>query len=173
MTFADPRTFDTAGPLQRGLRRVSATAPASRFFAKTLHHVDKPIARMTRGRHTAASLLAGLPIVMLTTNGAKSGRPRTVPLLGLPVDGGVAVIASNYGQERQPGWYYNLRADPECEFAVDGVTIRARAVEATGHRREEIWQRGVRIQPGFAAYEVRAAHRTIHVFVLEPRPDGA
>lgn len=168
MAFEDARTFDTANPLQRGLRRLGATAPGSRVFRKVLHHVDKPVARVTGGRHTAASLLAGMPIVMLTTTGARSGRRRTVPLLGLPVDGGVAVIASAYGQERQPAWYYNLRADPRCEVVVDGVRRRARAVEATGARREEIWERGLQIHPGMAKYEVRAAHRTIHVFVLEP-----
>lgn len=168
MSFADPRTFNTANPLQRGLRRLGATAPGSKVFRKVLHHIDKPVARMTGGKHTAASLLAGLPIVMLTTTGARSGKRRTVPLLGLPVEGGVAVIASAYGQERHPAWYYNLRADPRCEFAVDGVRRPARAVEATGARREEIWQRGMRIYPGFAKYEVRAAHRTIHAFVLEP-----
>lgn len=168
MPFEHPRAFDTANPLQRGLRRAAASAPGSKVFARVLHHVDKPVARMTRGRHTAASVLAGLPIVMLTTTGAKSGKQRTVPLLGLPVDGGIAVIASNYGQPRQPAWYYNLRADPSCSFSVDGVERRGRAVEATGARRDEIWQRGLKIYPGWAKYEVRAAHRTIHVFVLEP-----
>lgn len=168
MALADQRTFDTANLLQRSLRRAGATAPGSKVFRKVLHHIDKPVARITRGKHTAASLLAGLPIVMLITTGAKSGKRRTVPLLGLPVDGGVAVIASAYGQERHPAWYYNLRAHPHCEFAVDGVRRRARAVEATGARREEIWQRGLQIYPGMAKYEVRAAHRTIHVFVLEP-----
>src|SRR5947209_1572003 len=78
-------------------------------------HLDRPIHRLTRGRHTMGSLLSGLPVVMLTTTGARSGKPRTVPILGIPVQGGVAVIASNWGQQHHPSWYHNLRAHPEAQ----------------------------------------------------------
>jgi deazaflavin-dependent oxidoreductase (nitroreductase family) len=106
---------------------------------------------------------------MLTTTGAKSGQPRTVPVLGIPTEGGVAVIASNFGQRRHPAWYHNLRAYPEAEVAVDGSRRRVRAIEAEGERRDRIWQEGVRIYPGLGQYERRASHRRISVFVLEPR----
>jgi deazaflavin-dependent oxidoreductase (nitroreductase family) len=64
--------------------------------------------RVSRGRSTFTSWVTGLPIVMLTTTGARSGRQRTLPVLGVPDDGTLVVIASNYGQERNPAWYYNL-----------------------------------------------------------------
>ena len=160
-------TFREANPLQRGLRRFAASRPGAWFFAHVLHHVDRPIFRMTRGRHTLASALAGLPIVMLTTIGAKSGKPRTVPLLGLPVEDGVAVIASNFGQHHNPAWMHNLLAHPEGEYAIDGVRRRYRAVLAEGERRAAIWQQGLRIYPGWSQYERRTAHRDIRVFVLE------
>ncbi|MBA2534875.1 MAG: nitroreductase family deazaflavin-dependent oxidoreductase, partial [Rubrobacter sp.] len=54
------------------------------FFARTLHHVDPPVFRLTDGRHTFVSLVTGLPVVMLTTTGAQSGKSRTLPVLGLP-----------------------------------------------------------------------------------------
>ena len=77
------------------------------------------IAKTTKGRHTL-SYTSGLPIVLLRTTGAKSKLPRTVPLVGMPVDGGLAIIASNFGQTRHPAWYYNLRANPAAEASVDG-----------------------------------------------------
>ncbi|MGI9624154.1 MAG: nitroreductase family deazaflavin-dependent oxidoreductase, partial [Acidimicrobiales bacterium] len=62
---------------------------------------------MTGGKTTVPGLLAGLRVVMLTTTGAKSGEPRTMPLVGIPSDGDLAVIGSNFGQGPTPGWVYN------------------------------------------------------------------
>lgn len=138
------------------------------MFAKTAHHLDRPVFRWSKGKRTFGSMITGLPVVMLTTTGAKSGKPRTVPVLGLPIDGRLAVIASNFGQRRQPGWYYNLRANPEGELSVDGQTQRFRAVAAEGELRERIWRAGLRIYPGFDQYAARASHRHINVFVLTP-----
>lgn len=161
MSYADANIF------QKLLRRLAASGPGSWLFARILHHVDRPVHRLTKGRHTFASLVSGLPVVMITTTGAKSGKPRTVPVLALPVDEGLAVIASNYGQEHNPGWYHNLRANPEGEWSYRGERQRFRAVEATGERRAQIWETGLRIYPGWTLYEKRAAHRHITVFVLE------
>jgi len=150
------------------LRRFAASGPGSWLFARILHRIDRPVFRLTRGRYTFASLVSGIPVVMLTTTGAKSGRPRTVPILGIPAQGDVAIIASNFGQHHHPAWYHNLRAHPDAEVVVDGVHRRVRAVEADGPRREAIWQEGLRVYPGLAQYERRASHRRISVFVLEP-----
>jgi deazaflavin-dependent oxidoreductase (nitroreductase family) len=78
------------------------------------------------------------------------------------------VIASNFGQREHPGWYHNLRAHPQAEVVIDGTRQTVRAVEASGERRARIWEAGLRVYPGFAQYERRAAHREIAVFVLEP-----
>jgi deazaflavin-dependent oxidoreductase (nitroreductase family) len=167
----EPFAFERASGLQKALRRFAASGPGSWLFARVLHRIDRPVYRLTGGRHTFASLLAGIPVVMLTTTGARSGRPRTVPVLGLPTAGGLAVIASNFGQAQQPGWYHNLRANPEGTVAVDGRPRRVRAVEAEGDRRHQIWQEGLRVYPGWSQYERRAANRRIAVFVLEPIPE--
>lgn len=159
--------FDHANALQRFLRRFAASGPGAWLFARLLHRIDRPVHRMTRGRYTFASLVSGIPVVMLTTIGAKTGRPRTVPVLGIPTRDEVAIIASNFGQYRHPAWYHNLRAHPEAEVVIDGMRRRVRAVEADGQRRAEIWQNGLRVYPGFGQYERRAAHRRISVFVLE------
>jgi deazaflavin-dependent oxidoreductase (nitroreductase family) len=161
------RSYADANLFQRLLRKFAGSAPGSWLFARILHHIDRPVYRLTKGRHTFASLLSGLPVVMLTTTGAKSGRPRTVPVLGLPDEGELAVIASNFGQRHHPAWYYNLRANPEGEVTVDGDSRRFRAVEVEGERRDRIWETALTLYPGWAAYERRASNRKIRIFVLE------
>ena len=163
-----PLAFERANVLQKALRRVAASGPGSWLFARVLHRIDRPIYRLTGGRHTFASLLSGIPVVMLTTTGARSGRPRTVPVLGLPTADGLAVIASNFGQHQNPAWYHNLRANPEGSVAVEGKSRRFRAVEVEGERRRRIWEQGLRVYPGWSQYERRAANRKIAVFLLEP-----
>jgi deazaflavin-dependent oxidoreductase (nitroreductase family) len=165
--MAEPLTFEDANAFQKLMRRFASSGPGSWLFARIAHHIDRPVFKLTKGRKTFGSMLTGLPVVMLTTTGAKSGKLRTVPVLGIPAEGGVAVIASNFGQHKNPGWFYNLRANPEGELAVDGNRRRFRAVEATGERRAAIWQEGLRVYPGWTQYEKRASHRDIVVFVLE------
>jgi deazaflavin-dependent oxidoreductase (nitroreductase family) len=165
--MGETRSFADANPIQRLLRRFAASGPGSWLFARVLHHIDRPVYRLSGGRYTFASLVSGLPVVMLTTTGARTGVPRTVPVLGLPTDDGMAVIASNYGQAHHPAWYHNLRADPTGEIVFDGERRRFRAVEAQGERRDRIWQQGLRLYPGWSQYERRAANRRIAVFVLE------
>ena len=164
----EPIVYDRANRFHKVLRRFAASGPGAWLFARIAPQLDRPVHRLTRGRHTLGSLITGLPVVMLITTGARSGRPRTVPVLGIPVQGGVAVIASNWGQRQHPSWYHNLRACPDARVVVDGASHRVRAVEAEGERRSEIWQEGLRVYPGFAQYERRAPHRRISVFVLEP-----
>jgi deazaflavin-dependent oxidoreductase (nitroreductase family) len=160
-------TYADANFVQKLIRRFAASGPGSWIFARLLHHVDRPVHRLTKGRHTFASLVSGLPVVMITTTGAKSGKPRSVPVLAIPVDDGLAVVASNYGQRNNPGWYYNLRSNPDGEWAWGGERERFRAVEAAGDRRAQIWEAGLRVYPGWTEYEKRAPHRHIAVFVLE------
>jgi len=149
------------------MRRFAASGPGSWLFARVMHHIDRPVYRLTGGRHTFASLASGLPVVMLTTTGARTGVARTVPVLGLPTPDGLAVIASNYGQTHHPAWCHNLRANPEGKVAVDGITRAFRATEAEGDVRSRIWREGLKVYPGWSQYERRAANREIAVFVLD------
>lgn len=160
--------YERANRAQKLLRRLAASGPGAWVFARVMHRFDRSVHRLSRGRYTLGSLLSGLPVVMLTTVGARTGRPRTVPILGLPFRGGLGVIASNWGQHGHPAWYHNLKAHPDAEVVVDGVRRRVRAVEADADQRAEIWREGLRVYPGFGQYERRASHRRISVFVLEP-----
>ncbi len=143
-------TYARANAVQRALRRLGASRPGSWLFARILHHIDRPVHRITQGRHTFASLVSGLPVVMLTTTGARSGRPRSVPVLGLPTADGLVVIASNYGQGHHPAWCHNLRANPRGQVHVDGVTRPFHAREAEGDERACIWRAALEVYPGFA-----------------------
>jgi deazaflavin-dependent oxidoreductase (nitroreductase family) len=163
----DAFAYTRANAFQRAMRRLAASGPGSWLFARVLHHVDRPVFRLTRGRATFGSLVSGLPVVMLTTTGARTGKPRTVPVLGIPTDDGLAVIASNWGQKHPPAWDHNLRADPAASVAIGRQTRRVRAVPAEGERRERIWGEGLRVYPGWSQYERRAGDRRIVVYALE------
>jgi deazaflavin-dependent oxidoreductase (nitroreductase family) len=160
--------YREANPIQRVTRWSAATAPISWFSARVLHHLDRLVYRLTRGRHTLSSRVSGLPVVMLTTTGAKTGQQRTSPVVGVPDGKNLVVIASNWGQRRHPAWYYNLRAHPEATVTVGGVDRRVQAHEALGEERERLWQQDLEIYPGRAAYERRAMQRRIPVVVLTP-----
>jgi deazaflavin-dependent oxidoreductase (nitroreductase family) len=157
-----------ANPVQRLVRVSAAWGPMSWFYARTLHHLDRAVYRMTRGRATFASWVAGLPIVMLTTTGAKSGRRHTLPLVAVPERERLIVIASNYGQSRNPAWYHNLRANPRATIAFEGSNRDVVARELAGPERERHYARGIEIYPGWRQYRKRAAHRQIPVMELTP-----
>src|SRR3954467_3998223 len=119
-------SFTTKSPSgwQRLLQRLVALRPASWFFARTLHPLDRLLLRLSNGRVSIPGVLTGLPVIMLTTIGAKSGKLRTVPVVGLRDGDKVVVIASNFGQAHHPAWYHNLRAHPEARLELPGRSGR-------------------------------------------------
>jgi deazaflavin-dependent oxidoreductase (nitroreductase family) len=131
--------------------------------------LDELVYRLSRGRTTASSWLAGVEITMLTTTGARTGLPRTLPVLGLPDGDDVIVIASNFGRPRNPSWYHNLRANPHATVVLGGVTRELVARELDGPERERDYRRGEEIYPGFTHYCRWASNRRIPVLRLEPR----
>jgi deazaflavin-dependent oxidoreductase (nitroreductase family) len=157
-----------ANPFRRVVRVTAAWKPLSLFYARTLHHIDRGVYKLTRGRATFASWVAGLPIVMLTTTGRKTGRRCTLPLVALPDGDRLVVIASNYGQRHNPAWYHNLRANPRATVCFEGVTREVVARELYGDERERLYARGIEVYPGWTQYEKRAAHRRIPVLELTP-----
>ena len=110
----------------------------------------------------------GSRVVVLHHVGAKSGKARITPVVGL-VDGErVVVVASKTGSESHPAWFHNLLAQPDIEVEVGRETrpVRARVVE--GEERSELWPRLVAYQPDFGEYDERT-DRVIPVVALEPR----
>ncbi|MFD4656919.1 nitroreductase family deazaflavin-dependent oxidoreductase [Kitasatospora sp. NPDC058444] len=111
----------------------------------------------------------GLPVVIVTMRGAKSGRIRKIPLMRVEHKGRYAAVASKGGFPQHPAWYSNLKADPHVELQ-DGPERRAMtARELTGDEKARWWQRAVAAYPPYAEYQEKT-HRVIPVFVLEPEP---
>lgn len=135
--------------------------PVLTFFWK-LH---KFVWRVSGGRIGAR--VVGLPVLELVTVGRKSGRERSVLLSYLDHDAGYAVIASNAGDDRQPGWWHNLQAHPRATVTVGGAHVEVTAREATGDERAGLWSRAVTANPGYADYAART-ERPIPIVVLEP-----
>jgi deazaflavin-dependent oxidoreductase (nitroreductase family) len=158
--------------VQRFLHFIPKSRPGAWFFARTLRHLDRPIQRLSGGRQSLTHLMSGLPVVTVTTIGAKSGQPRTLPLLAVPDGENIILIASNFGQERHPAWYYNLRAHPQVQLTYEGKTATYLARETDDAERERCWQRAVDLYSGYAVYKERARQRKIGVFLLTPQTHG-
>ncbi|MFC8535928.1 nitroreductase family deazaflavin-dependent oxidoreductase [Streptomyces sp. NPDC057249] len=116
---------------------------------------------------TEGTTMRGMPVVVLTTVGARSGKIRKTPLMRVEHDGRYAVVASQGGAPTHPVWYHNLKADPRAELQ-DGPERRdMTAREVTGAEKEQWWERAVEAFPDYADYQ-KKTDRQIPVFVLEP-----
>jgi deazaflavin-dependent oxidoreductase (nitroreductase family) len=153
---------------QKLIHRFLMMASVSALLAKILHQADAFMLRLTHNRHTFTELV-GLPIIQLTTVGAKTNQPRTKPLVGVIDHEKIALIASSFGREHNPGWYYNLKAHPECDVLFKGRAGKYIARETDGDEYERYWQMAVSFYRGYEKYKERAVHRHIPVMLLEPK----
>jgi deazaflavin-dependent oxidoreductase (nitroreductase family) len=123
----------------------------------------------TGGREANTLLDTGLPVIIVTTRGNKSGKLRKTPLMRVEHDGEYALVASMGGAPRHPVWYYNLKADPGAVVVQDGAEpFDAALREVSGSERDEWWKRAVAAYPPYAEYQERT-ERTIPVFVARRR----
>jgi deazaflavin-dependent oxidoreductase (nitroreductase family) len=160
-----------AGAVFSAIQHVFGTAPMAAVTAPLLHRIDRPVFRMSGGRHTVTSLLSGLPVIMVTTMGRRTGRPRTVPLIAVPsADDHLAVLGTNYGQHRHPAWVLNLSADPTATVSYRGRSVDAVARLADEAETDALFEAAAALYRGYAGYRARAADRTIRAYVLEPAP---
>jgi deazaflavin-dependent oxidoreductase (nitroreductase family) len=162
------REITKPNAFQRLLHRFVMIRPVTAFFAPWIHRLDKALLELTKGKHSAAEIL-GWPMVEITTIGAKTGQPRTMPLIGIVADEKIALIASSFGREHNPGWYYNLKKHSECEVLFNGRIGKYIARELEGDEYHHYWQMAVSIYAGYEKYKERAAHRHIPVILLEPK----
>jgi deazaflavin-dependent oxidoreductase (nitroreductase family) len=160
------QSYDDANAFHRVMRSFAASKVGAVIFRPTAHRLDQLVSRVTGGRGSFGGIATGIPVVILTTTGAKSGEPRTVAVYGIPHPDGVALIASNFGGAKHPAWYHNLKANPAATVSIGRDTWQATARLATPGERDEIWAKGVKMYPGWSKYEVRAGDRRIEAFVL-------
>ena len=153
------------------MQKFASSRPGAWYFSHTQHHFDRLFLKLTSNKATMTSLLAGLPVVMLTSTGAKSGLPRTVPLLCIQDASDpnkIALIASNWGQGHNPAWYYNLRANPQATCSIDNQVGVYQAYEAEGEEYDKYWQAAMEMYLGFPLYQKRAEGRHIPIMIMTP-----
>jgi len=124
------------------------------------------VARYEASGGTEALTLRGVPVVILTTVGARSGKLRKAALMRVEHEGAYAVVASMGGAPKHPVWYHNIRANPRVELQDRAQKSDMVAREVTGDEKALWWDRAVAVWPDYADYQART-DREIPVVVLE------
>lgn len=158
--------FGASGALRQRMRLLVTSRPVAWLSAWLLPGIDSRVYRLTRGRLTLSAWITGLPIVELMTTGARSGQRRHARVLGIPTAEGFIVIAANFGQASNPGWYHNLLAHPQVSVIADRASGEYHARELSGEERERGFQLAVALNPGWRRFKERAGSRTIPVVRL-------
>ncbi len=140
---------------------AATRSPAVELFWK----IHPRLYRWSGGR--IGGRLMNMPVLLLTTRGARSGRTSEKALMYMPVGEACVVIASVLGEPRHPAWLHNLRAHPEARVQIGSRLLAVRAREAEGAERQRLWDEVVALQGDYAEYAQRTTRR-IPVVVLEP-----
>jgi F420H(2)-dependent quinone reductase len=137
------------------------------YEPSTQQWVRDQVETIERSGGTEGTTLRGLPVVVITNLGAKSGKLRKTPLMRVEHDGSYAAVASKGGAPEHPVWYYNLVANPHVELQDGPAKQDMTARLVTGDERAAWWERAVAAYPDYADYQTKT-DREIPVFVVEP-----
>ena len=129
--------------------------------------VREQVERYEGSDGTSGTTIRGMPVIVITSRGAKSGKVRKTPVMRVEHDGKYAAVASLGGEPKHPVWYFNLVAHPHVEVQDGPVKQDMTARELSGDEKAKWWQRAVAAFPDYAGYQ-RKTDREIPVFVLEP-----
>lgn len=152
--------------IRRAITEPIALSGAGRWYmVNVAPKIDATLGRLTGGW---LSSLPGVPMLLMTHRGARSGRIYTTPLVYYTQGDDVILTASNYGRARHPAWVANVRANPEVTLTAHGRAGRYRARVAEPAERDRLFELSKRFTRGYASYEQRAAGRTIRIVVCEP-----
>lgn len=157
---------------RRGFVELAVREPLNSMIAGATTPLDRLTLRLSSGRWTATSFMTGFPVLWITTTGARSQQPRTVPLLGIPTPArNLAVLGTNFGGDTTPAWVHNVTAHPDVIAEWRGNATRVRATAVPEPDQRPIWEHAIAAYPNYANYRVKAAHREIKVFELHPGDD--
>ncbi len=157
---------------QRLMQYLPASAIGAKIFSGWLPFFDRSLMHFSNDRLSVPSVLNGLPVIILTTVGVKSGMSRATPVIGIPDGENIALVASNWGKPRHPQWYYNLLANPKATLEFNGQTIDYIAEEVTEPQEyQRLWRKANAVYLGYDKYQQRAGKRKIPVLILRPKPD--
>jgi deazaflavin-dependent oxidoreductase (nitroreductase family) len=156
-----------ANLFQRGVHAFASTRAGAWTFSKVLRHADDLVGRLSKGRTSAPELLAGLPVLDITTTGRRSGEPRQTHLIAVPYADTLALLGTNFGQHSTPAWVLNLEADPRLSVTHHGVTLDAIARPASPEEHEAVLAASAGVYGGYLKYQGRIAHRRLRIFLIE------
>ena len=156
-----------ANAFQRMVQSLASTKAGAWTFSKLLRHLDHLVARVSRGRTSAPEMLAGLPVLELTSTGRKSGRSRTSHLIAVPYEETLALLGTNFGQPSTPAWVLNLEADPRATVSHRGRSLEVVARPATEEERESVLAGSASVYGGYLKYQSRIIGRRLRIFVIE------
>ncbi len=109
----------------------------------------------------------GGDVLLLTTTGRKSGKQRTIPLIYIRDGSAYVITASAGGADKHPGWFFNVRSNPQATIQVKDKRIQVMAEVAGPEKKPELWARLLEVAPAFAGYQKRT-HREIPMVILNP-----
>jgi deazaflavin-dependent oxidoreductase (nitroreductase family) len=160
-------THRRGNAFQRVLQAFASTRAGGWFFSKTLARLDRAADRLTKGRVDLPQVLAGLPSLVLTTTGRRSGQPRSTHLIAVPIGDTLALLGTNFGQPHTPAWVLNLEAEPRARVTYRDVSRAVVARPATDPERAQILANSSGVYGGYQKYQQRITGRRLRLFVLE------
>lgn len=154
---------------KRMITPVALTSVGHWYLKRLAPGLDRRLSRWTRGRVTS---IPGIPVLLLSSIGAKSGQERVNPLVYFNDGERVIATASNYGGDKRPAWYHNVKANPEVKLSAGGRAGRYRAEVTSGAQRDRLWERAKGYIKGYEMYEgMTAGTRTVPVVAFTPLDD--
>lgn len=151
---------------QRTVQSLASTKAGAWLFSSLLAPMDRTVSRVTHDRVSMPWLLAGLPALVLTTTGRKTGQPRQAHLIAVPFRGTLALLGTNFGQTATPAWVLNLEADPRGTVTHKGRTRDIHARPATPAEQAEVLATSTSVYGGYVKYQQRIS-RKLRIFILE------
>lgn len=152
-------------------RRLPSYTPRQERIAspliRAMSAANTWVYRLSGGR-VGGRFLRGAPVLLLTTIGRKSGRPRTAPLLYVEDGDELVIVASKGGMSQHPVWFLNLEANPDVEVELGSTRRRMRARRASDEEKAKLWPRLVAMYRDYDDYQART-DRNIPVVILAPR----
>ena len=150
---------------ERAMGRFARTPVGDWYVKRSAPRIDPPLLRLTGGR---VSSVYPTPVMLLTTKGAKSGQPRSLPLLYIADGDQLILMAFDYERASHPAWFRNLVANPTVDVLAGKHSGRYTATEITDPaERERAWALAIDLYAGYGDYEKRAGDRTIPLVRLE------
>jgi deazaflavin-dependent oxidoreductase (nitroreductase family) len=164
--FPEYRPQADKSAFERALQAFAQTRLGGKLFLTVLPAIDRRLLPLSRGKLSTG---LGQPYLLLHTRGAKSGLERTSPLLATKTGDELLIVASRAGDVRHPGWFHNVRTDPDVEITVRGQRYPMQARIVVGAERDRAWTIVCDNYSGYTTYQRRAAGRPIPIVALVPR----